>query len=79
MLLSQHLRELDKDGREQLAARVDSSSGYLYLLAGGHRKASPTLARKIEEATGGAVTRHELRPDIFDAPAAAVASEGASA
>lgn len=25
-------------------------------------------AKAIENATGGAVKRHELRPDIFDAP-----------
>jgi DNA-binding transcriptional regulator YdaS (Cro superfamily) len=33
------------------------------------RKAiTPERARQIEHVTGGAVTRHELRPDIFDAP-----------
>lgn len=35
-------------------------------------------AKQIEEATGGAVTRHELRPDIFDAPAMTVAAEEAT-
>lgn len=28
-------------------------------------------AKQIEIATNGAVQRHELRPDVFDAPAAA--------
>lgn len=27
-------------------------------------------AKQIEQATNGAVRRHELRPDVFDAPAA---------
>jgi DNA-binding transcriptional regulator YdaS (Cro superfamily) len=36
------------------------------------RGAAVTAERavQIEHATGGAVRRHELRPDIFDAPAA---------
>ena len=35
-------------------------------------------AKQIEDATGGLVKRHELRPDIFDAPATAPAEEGAA-
>lgn len=68
MTLQEHLRSLDQAGREALAKKVSKagSVGYLYQLAGGHRQASPELAKKIEEATGGLVTRRELRPDIFD-------------
>lgn len=33
------------------------------------RGVPPDKAKAIEEATEGAVQRHELRPDIFDAPA----------
>lgn len=29
---------------------------------------TPERARQIEQATNGAVRRHELRPDVFDAP-----------
>ena len=67
MLLSEYLRQLSKDERQALAQRVSekASVGYLYLLAGGHRNASPARAQKIEAATDGAVTRHDLRPDIF--------------
>ena len=32
------------------------------------RPVSPEKAKAIETATGGRVTRHQLRPDIFDAP-----------
>lgn len=35
------------------------------------------MAIKVDAATGGAVSRHDLRPDIFDAPADQ--SEGAAA
>ncbi len=31
----------------------------------GKRKVSPRLARQIEARTHGAVTRYELRPDVF--------------
>jgi DNA-binding transcriptional regulator YdaS (Cro superfamily) len=34
----------------------------------GSRPIAPMKAKAIEEATNGAVKRHELRPDIFDAP-----------
>jgi DNA-binding transcriptional regulator YdaS (Cro superfamily) len=37
----------------------------------GRKAITPERAKQIEHATGGAVRRHELRPDIFDAPAAA--------
>lgn len=36
-------------------------------------KASLSLAIKIESATGGRVTCHELRPDIWPAPNGAAA------
>ena len=35
------------------------------------RKVPPEWCAKIEKASGGVVTCHELRPDIFDAPSAA--------
>jgi DNA-binding transcriptional regulator YdaS (Cro superfamily) len=32
------------------------------------RPIAPIKAKDIEEATGGKIKRHQLRPDIFDAP-----------
>lgn len=32
------------------------------------RKVPPECAKEIEQATKGQVTRHDLRPDLFDAP-----------
>ena len=40
----------------------------------GAKNISAAHAKAIETATAGVVTRHELRPDIFDAPPV---SEGA--
>lgn len=44
----------------------------------GRNAITPERAKQIEDATGGLVKRHELRPDIFDAPAAVTAEEGAT-
>lgn len=67
MTLADFLRTLSRDEREAFAQKVSraGSVGYLYLVAGGHRRASAELARKIEECSAGKVTRLELRPDIY--------------
>ncbi|WP_227734584.1 YdaS family helix-turn-helix protein [Yersinia proxima] len=51
--------------RVNLASLVSSSSGYLRLVFKGHKRASHSLAKKIEVATNGAVTKEQLRPDIY--------------
>lgn len=63
----------DPSRRARLAAEVGTSSQYLWQLAKRWRGRQPSasMARAIEAATGGDVTRHDLRPDIFDPPAAA--------
>lgn len=38
------------------------------------RALSAVRAKQIEQATNGQVRRHELRPDLFDAPATEVAA-----
>lgn len=48
-----------------IATKAECSAGTLYMIAKGHKTASPKLANRIEEATGGAVSRHDLRPDVF--------------
>jgi DNA-binding transcriptional regulator YdaS (Cro superfamily) len=37
-------------------------------------KVPPQYAKAIETATGGEVTRHDLRPDIFDQPSPSAAA-----
>jgi DNA-binding transcriptional regulator YdaS (Cro superfamily) len=54
-----------------LATAADCSAGTLYLVALGHKQAGPLLARRISDATDGAVTVNELRPDVFGEPQAA--------
>lgn len=50
----------------QIAADSGTTPEYLIQIAYGYSKASPQLARKLEAATGGKTTRHELRPDVYD-------------
>lgn len=55
--------------RQRLADLVGSSAHYIYQIetAWQGRRPSPSLAMKIERATGGAVSRSDLRPDIWPA------------
>lgn len=49
----------------EIAGRAGCSASTLYMIAGGHKKPSALLAGQIADATGGAVTRQDLRPDVF--------------
>lgn len=51
--------------RKALAQATGVNVVYLSHLCSGYRKPSALLANKIEEATGGQVTRQELRPDDY--------------
>lgn len=51
--------------RIQFAEQIERSPGYLQLVAGGFRKASPQLANTIQEKTSGLVSRSAMRPDVF--------------
>ena len=61
-------RFIEKYGKEE-ATRVAESAGskyvYLYHIALGHRKPSPTLSRKLVEASKGRMKLSDLRPDIW--------------
>lgn len=71
MTLSDFLKTLDADGKERFAKACDTSLGYLYLIAGGHRHASPGTngkALRIARHSAWMVTPHDLRPDIYPNP-----------
>ena len=53
--------------RQELADRLSVSPNYLWQIATGYRgrKASPRLARRINEETLGVVTLESLRPDVW--------------
>jgi DNA-binding transcriptional regulator YdaS (Cro superfamily) len=65
MNLADYLLSATTEQHESLAKRAKTKVVYLKQLATGFRKASPKLAKRIEQATAGRVTRQELRPDIF--------------
>ncbi len=58
-------RELPPANKRKLATSLDTSVAYLSQIANGHRKAGFVLAKAIEDATSGAVTREDLRPDVY--------------
>lgn len=66
--MNDHLRKwLAKsptDERERVAKKAGTSVGHLRQLAGGHRKASPELAERLQEASAGDLTIAGLRPDL---------------
>lgn len=54
----------------EAASALGCTSQYLGRVSRGERQASPALTLKIERWSDGAVTRHELRPDVYPADAA---------
>lgn len=53
--------------RRQLARACGTKPEYLWQISKEWRGRKPSveLAKKIEDATDGIVTRHDLRPDVF--------------
>lgn len=70
-----HVRMLLRDFAHQsgvkvleLAAQVGITRQHMYRLINGKRRVPAELVLPIERATGGAVTRHDLRPDLYPTP-----------
>jgi DNA-binding transcriptional regulator YdaS (Cro superfamily) len=64
MLLDQYL-EASAVSQTELARRVGVSPGMVWQWLNGRRRIAAENVLSIEEATGGAVTRYELRPDLY--------------
>jgi DNA-binding transcriptional regulator YdaS (Cro superfamily) len=65
MTLIAYLKSLQtRAEREAFALRCGTSHGYLTLVAYGHKTPSELLCMKLAAETGGAVSLHELRPDV---------------
>lgn len=67
MKLRSFLKSITKAEREDFAKRIGTTPAYLEQLRYGFSKPGAKLCSRIEEASGGKVTREELRPDIFGA------------
>ena len=68
MDMKTYLQQATPVERDALAVEVGSSVGYFYLLAGGHRRASPRLCRRLIAAEPK-LTLTDLRPDIWSSTA----------
>lgn len=63
-----YMSALSIPDRAKFAAKVGTTVDYLmHQVGGGHRRASPELAKRIEKLTQGKVSRRDLRPDIYEA------------
>lgn len=71
MNLLDHIKALGGTGTAscavlaRIAKKAKCKASTLYMIALGHKQPSWNLATSIERATAGAVTRHDLRPDVF--------------
>lgn len=53
-------------GQSALAAKINRAQGHVYYWLRHAKNGVPAaVAIEIEEALGGEITRHDLRPDIF--------------
>ena len=48
-----------------LSTKTQYSAETLYMVATGNKRPGALMARAIERDTAGAVTRYDLRPDVF--------------
>ena len=65
MNLTEYFKTDVRGAKKEMAKYLGITQTWMALLIAGRRKASPALALALEKATGGLVTRQELRPDIF--------------
>jgi len=63
--LRSYLEKLAVPQQHEYAERAGTSLGYLRKSLSVRSRFGGVLARRLDEASGGAVPRHELRPDIF--------------
>lgn len=65
MTLEEYFKDEPRGSKAEMAEYLCISPTWLGQLISGVRKASPKLSIAIEKATGGLVTRKEMRPDLY--------------
>lgn len=65
MNLQQYFSEEPRGAKIEMARYLGISAEWMSKLIAEKVKPSPVLARALEDATGGLVTRKDLRPDLF--------------
>ena len=66
MHLKDYLSELPRGAATELAEKLLISTSFLSQMASGASSISPERCVSIEQATNGAVTRKDLRPDDWE-------------
>lgn len=65
MNLKTYLEPLSIPERAEFAARAGTSPLYVYMLATGRKRPGPKICKALRDASSGAVTLAELRPDLW--------------
>jgi len=65
MTLTEYFSTEPRGAKSEMAEHLGITPTWLSLVMKGDRQASANLCARIEKATGGLVTRVELRPDLF--------------
>jgi DNA-binding transcriptional regulator YdaS (Cro superfamily) len=65
MNIKTFVRSTEKLERERIAALAGTTDAYFHQLAGGHRRPSASLCKRLEVASGGLLNKEQLRPDIY--------------
>ncbi|MBN5011479.1 hypothetical protein JY406_02560 [Stenotrophomonas maltophilia] len=67
--LRTYLGTLAPEEQAAFAVNAGTTIGYLRKALSKRTRFDGALARRLDEQSGGVVSRSELRPDIFDPPA----------
>lgn len=65
MTLHEYFKDKKRGAKDALAKDLGITRTWMSQIINGRQVCSPELAVEIERITGGAVTRKELRPDLF--------------
>lgn len=65
MNMKLYWQSLSAKQKDDLAEALGCNRTYLAQIACGARRASPMLARRIDEHSGGLCSKEILRPDVF--------------
>lgn len=63
--LKQYWQSMSPDERDAVAEQAETTTAYLRQVLACGRRCGASLAKSIEMATNGQVSRQMLRPDIF--------------
>jgi len=68
MELAKYIRSTLGVTQASFAKELGVTQGLVWQWLNGRTKITPERAKQIEQVTQGAVTRHDILPDLFDAP-----------